>query len=154
MNSTNLLLLGVIICQLSALFIALVAYFRLKSSLLKNVRSYIEPKPTGEQSNLADILDLVSTRFASAFTASIKGFLMAENSAAVRQDKAAARQQVMEANPMLAGLAAFAPGLMRKFGKNPEILQMGLSLLQNAGKPKEEAKAGNNGSSAGNPFKI
>jgi hypothetical protein len=151
---TNLLLVGVIICQLLPLLFVLIAVMKLKSSLLENVRSFFIPQVEGKQSSFADILDNISSRFASAMIASLKGFLMAENSAVVRQDKAAVRQQLVGDNPMLAGLAAFAPGLMRKFGKNPEILQMGLNMLQNAGKPREEASAGNNGGSSANPFKI
>jgi len=152
---TNILLVGVIVCQLLPLLIGLVLLAKLKSSLSRSVHSFVDPPSPERQSPAADILDLVSTRFASAFSASIKGWLMAENSAAVRQDKRDARQQVLGSSPMLAGLAAFAPGLMRKFGKDPAMLQMIGGLIQNAtgGGSQREAVSSNNGGSE-NPFKV
>lgn len=152
---TNFLLFGVIICQLLPLLFALIAIKRLKSSLSRNVLSFFEAKSKTEQSSFADMTDQIASRFAAAITASVKGFLMAENSGAVRAEKAAARQQMMEASPLLQGLQAFAPGLIKKFGKNPEMLQMGLNLLQNAAVgPREEARASSNGGNHSDPFKI
>jgi hypothetical protein len=152
---TNVLLAGVIICQLLPLLIGLAALVRLKSLVLRNVRSFLEPPAEGQPSQAAVILDLVSTRLASAITASIKGFLMGENSVAIKEQRRAALQEVTGSSPILAGLQAFAPGLVRKFGKNPELLQAAMQLFQGAGKPREEANSGNNGGSvSSNPFRI
>ena len=151
---TNLLLAGVIICQLLPLVFVLILIKRLASWLSKNARSFFEPNAAGSQSPFADTVDQIAARFGAAITASLKGFLMAENSAVVRQGKAVARQEIMASNPMLSGLAAFAPGLINKFAKNPEALQAVMSLFnRGGGTAPEEVPAGNNGSSS-NPFKI
>lgn len=153
MTATNLLLLGVIICQLLPLLLVFVLMKRLISSLSKNARSFFEPSAEGKQSNFADILDNISGRFGAAVVASLKGFLMAENSAVVRGEKAAAKREMMAANPMLSGLAAFAPGIMNKLGKHPELAQLAMSFLNRKQAGGEEVAAANNGGSS-NPFKI
>jgi len=79
---------------------------------------------------------------------------MAENSAAIRQDKAAARADLLASNPLMGFAAKYAPGLIRK---NPELAQLALNFLNKGGQRKEE-NAENNGhepvTTGGNPFKI
>lgn len=155
MTATNLLLLGVIICQLLPLLLGMVLIKRLISSLSASARLFFEPKAEGKQSSFADILDNISSRFGSAVVASLKGFLMAENSAVVRSEKAQARQQMMAGNPMLSGLAAFAPGVGKVINKHPELAQLAMQFLNRNQKQAgaEEVAASNNGGSS-NPFKI
>lgn len=160
MTTTNLLLGGLLICQCLVLLFGLVLGNKLKSYLLRNARSFFEPGRDGEgkatQSPFADILDNIGNRLAAAIIASVKGWLMAQNSAAVRQEKAETRQQFLaNAPPAMGALAAFAPGLMKKAMKHPELAQMAMQFMGNMGGQRKEETASNNGNHApSNPFKI
>jgi hypothetical protein len=149
-------ILGVLICQLLLLATSLLLAKRLMSSLSRNVRLYFESPDEGKQSPFADTLDNLSARLGAAIIASIKGWLMSQNSIAVRQDKAAARQEIQEnAPPILGMLMKYQPGIGKLLGKNPELAQLAMQYLNNrqGAKPPEEVSAGSNGSS-GNPFKV
>jgi len=157
---TNLLLGGLLICQLSVLLFVLVAGIKLKSYLLQNVRSFFEQRKdregNPEQSAFADILDNIGNRLAAAIIASAKGWLMAQNSAAVRQDKAAARQEFQASAPAaLQFLMKFSPGIGKIVQKNPELAQLAMSALGNMGGKSEAVISDNgNGHISGDPFKI
>jgi len=157
---TDLLLGVILICQLSLLLLGLVVGNKLRSWVSQNVRSLFEQRKDLEgkpaQSVFADILDDIGNRLARAIIASVKGWLMAQNSAAVRQDKAAAREELMaNAPPAMGALAAFAPGLMKKAMKHPELAQMAMQFMGNmGGQRKEEAISNNGNSHPENPFRI
>lgn len=150
-TTTNLLLFGVIICQLLLFLLSLVLIKRQMLSLTRAVLSYFVQQPEEKQSKFADTLDNMAGRFAAAIVASLKGFLMGENSAALRQEKAAARADLLASNPLMGFAAKYAPGLIRK---NPELAQLALNFFQGQ---RQEAKAENNGHepvNSGSPFKI
>jgi len=155
---TEILLGGLLLCQLLLLLSGLMLVKKLKSFLSENVLSFFTPKGKDEQSQFADTLDNIASRLAHAIIASAKGWLMAQNSAAVRQENAAARQELMaNAPPALGGLMAFAPGLAKKIVKHPELAQLAMQFMGNMGGGRErEAQASNNGGnhSSSNPFKI
>jgi len=153
----ELAILGVLICQLSLLLISLIVAKRLTSSLLKNVRSFLESPGEDKQSPLADILDNAANRLAAAIIAHVKAWLLAQNSIAVRQEKAQLRENLQSnAPPMIGALMKFSPGIGKLITKNPELAQLAINYMQNrggAGSAPEEVPARNNGSS-GNPFKV
>lgn len=150
----ELAILGVLICQLLLFVTSLGIATKLMYSLIKSVRSFFEQPEPEKQSPFADTIDNITSRLAVALIASIKGWLMSQNSIAVRQDKAAARQEIQDnAPPILGMLMKYQPGIGKILGKNPELAQLAMQYLSNRGKAPEEVPANNNGSS-GNPFKV
>lgn len=120
--------------QFLALLFALMWVKRLKSSVITNVRSFLESPKEGEPSPIAVIGDTLASRLGSAIVASLKAWLLAQNSIAVRQDKAAMREAMQQDNPVLGMLAKFSPGIGKLLGKNPELAQIAINALTRGNK--------------------
>lgn len=149
-------ILGVLICQLLLLLISLAVAARLILSLSKSAHSFLESPGEGKQSPLADILGIVSDRLGAAIIAHAKAWLLSQNSIAVRQDKAAARQELQASAPPWLGMAMkFSPGIGKIVNKNPELAQLAMAAFQNMGNKGASEEEKNNGSShSQDPFKL
>lgn len=104
-------------------------------------------------SEFADSMTAIAQIFATAITASIKGTILGMNSAAVRQDAAAARELMKTQNPVLGSLLSFLPkGITRTIVKNPELAQLAMQWVANQG--KEKVSSNNGGGEVKNPFNL
>lgn len=154
MISVILAIFGVIICQILLFAFALVLIKRRISSLSEIAHSFLVSAEPGKPSPFADILDNLASRLATAIVAQVKGWLLSQNSIAVRQEKALIKEQLREqAPPLINMLMKYAPGVRKIAEKNPEIVQLALNALQQG----QEGKSKNNGHepvNTSNPFKV
>lgn len=142
-------ILGVLICQLLLTLLTVLMARKLILSLIQNVRSFFEPISEGQKSPLATIGETIiataSDRMAAAIVASAKGWLIGQNSIAVRQEKAAIREGLEAQSPFIGLLQKFSPGIGKIITKNPELAAMALNAFQNKGE-KHISNNGGNGS--------
>lgn len=147
---------GVLLCHFLLLLISLFVVKKRISSLLRSARSFYESPGEGKQSPLADILDNVANRLANALIVHVKAWLLAQNSIAVRQEKAQLRQNIQNSAPPLMGaLMKYSPGIGKVMANNPELAQMAINAFAGMGGKKESESENNNGHHELNsPFKI
>jgi len=150
-------ILGVLFCQLLLLSIVLIWAKKRMSLVSRYVRSFLELRGEENKSQFAVILEKWIDHLAVAITASIKGWLLGQNSIAVRQDKAAARAELQASAPPIAqALMKYSPGIGKIIAKNPELAQMAMNAFAGMGGKKEggEGESDNHQAPAGNPFRI
>ena len=129
-------------------FLTLLFYILLKiRAKYREIVDFITPSGENKTSQLALVSEALSEMIGRAIVASLRGFLLGQKSIEVRQENAAAGENI-SASPVGSIINMLPNSLKKSLIKNPQLLDLAMGFLSKGGSAQNRDNGGSHSESS------